>query len=66
MAAAIYPIIVLSAPTESQSTDCLGSETSTNAVVYLHGMDTSLPSEQETIIRKKLSAIAVKSNCKRL
>lgn len=44
------------------SIECLGPKEAKNSVVYLHGMDTQAPGQQEVLIREKLSALATKLN----
>lgn len=48
--------------TAAFTTECIGPASATRFVVYLHGMDTNKPSEQEQKNRTALSAAAEKLN----
>lgn len=48
--------------TPAWSIECIGLKDAKNSVVYLHGMDTEIPGEQEILIRQKLTTLAAKLN----
>lgn len=51
-----------SLPGSQPSTECLGAESASNMIVYLHGMDIPAKSAQEIQNREKLLRIASKTN----
>ena len=58
----ISAILFILIPKIVWAVECIGPKNSKNSIVYLHGMDTPTPGEQEILIRQKLTTISEKLN----